>query len=130
MSNFSNKSGINIEAAKLLHNKGYYPSVVHCAYYGCYQLMAHIWFDVVGKSENELMTAKTMNEGSHEVLINQITQLLSEINEDSRTFNNSIGILKKIRVKADYKDVEINHELSTKSIDLANTILRLVKSCK
>ncbi|MFW5701149.1 MAG: hypothetical protein ACOCWM_05605 [Cyclobacteriaceae bacterium] len=129
MSNYSNKSELNFAAAELLHNESYYPSVIHSAYYSCYQIMAHTWFHVLGKSEAELMATKTMNEGSHEILINQMALLLIDKKKDYRTFNNSIGVLKKLRVKADYKDIEINYSLSSQSIEISRKVLGLIKSC-
>ena len=35
------KSEINIDSAKLLEEKALFPSVIHCCYYGCFQLMKH-----------------------------------------------------------------------------------------
>ena len=54
MSNLQNKAEINIDSAKILHDRGNYPSVAHCSYYACYQLIKHIWLHKLGKSENEL----------------------------------------------------------------------------
>ena len=54
MSELQNKSEINYESARYLHDQGNYPSVAHCTYYSCYQLLRHIWLYSLMKSETDL----------------------------------------------------------------------------
>ena len=103
MSNLSNKSEINIDAAKLLNDKNLYPAVAHCAYYACYQKIKHIWLHKQGKTELELETLGKSKPrmGSHEVLINEIGTFIKNSGsknniEDSRVYNNNILQLKRL----------------------------------
>jgi len=70
MSNLQNKSEIFFEAAKLLHEKNYYPAVAHSAYYSCYQLFRHFWLYSMNKTESELnYEVGNTSDRSHEYLI-------------------------------------------------------------
>lgn len=129
MSHLKNKSEINLEAAELLHNNNWYPSVIHCSYYSCFQFMSHIWYICLGKTENDLANAKIFNEGSHEVMINQIGLHIKSKAENFRDFNNNIGQLKKLRKKADYKNEQIDSSFSKSSIDLSKATLSILKKC-
>jgi len=130
MSNLKNKSELNFAAAELLHKQSYYPSVVHCSYYSCIQLMKHIWLHKMNKTEQDLETlTRTSTDGSHEVLINQTGGFMKNKAIDFRTFNNVIGQLKKLRVNADYKDIQIDSSISNNSITLSKDSLLILKKC-
>jgi hypothetical protein len=130
MSSLRNKSDINIAAAEHLDGKSIYPPVAHCAYYSCYQFMKHIWLFSMNKTENELtLLTKKTTEGSHEVLINQITKYLKSKNQDTRAFNTEIVSLKKLRHKSDYDNIEIGSEISAKAIKLSKSSLVVLKKC-
>ncbi|MFA6400466.1 MAG: hypothetical protein WCX31_02405 [Salinivirgaceae bacterium] len=130
MSNLKNKSELNFAAAELLHKQSYYPSVIHCSYYSCIQLMKHIWLHKMNKTEQDLeMLTKSSTEGSHEVLINQTGGFMKNKSIDFRTFNNLMGQLKKLRVIADYKDVQIDNTVSYNSITLSKDSLLILKKC-
>ena len=130
MSHLKNKSEISIDAAELLHKNSLYPSVIHCSYYSCFQLMSHIWFSKLGKTEGELLSLKrTATEGSHEVMINQIGIHIRNLSFNYRDFNNQIGQLKKLRHRADYKDEQIDSTLSNDSINLSKLTLLILKKC-
>lgn len=129
MSNLKNKSEINRVAAERLHKESLYPSVIHCAYYSCFQLLKHIWIDKMGKTELELsQEIRKSPENSHEYLINQIVKYINSKQKQFRIFNTSMQELKKLRVKADYKDEQIDREISEKSIQLCDNIQRDLKS--
>jgi len=124
MSILENKSEINFDAAKKLHEQSLYPSVIHCAYYSCIQQMKHIWLNKMGKTEGDLKIENdNSNFGSHEVLINQIKNYV----KDKKTFNTNILLLKRKRVDADYLEVSIDYSISKNSIDLAQTVLNELK---
>jgi uncharacterized protein (UPF0332 family) len=131
MSILKQKSDINLMAAELLHNNSLYPSVVHCSYYSCFQLMKHLWLGKMGKTEEDLKTANNnTTEGSHEVLINKIIAYLkNSTSADSRTFQSNIGQLKKLRKKADYESVQIDVSVSKDSIDLSKATSGILKKC-
>ena len=129
-----NKAEINCDSAKILHDKGNYPSVAHCSYYACYQLIKHIWLYKLGKSEVELdaLCKEKKREGSHEVLINQIGSYIKNSSnknkiDDFRVFNNNLVALKKLRVKADYKDVNFDSIDSSNAISLSDSVIPLLK---
>jgi uncharacterized protein (UPF0332 family) len=127
MGHLKNKSEINLTAAELLHKNNLYPSVVHCAYYSCVQLMRHIWTNKMGKTFDELsVLTKNSKEGSHELLINKVKTFLRSESLDDRAFNNSILQLKKLRVKADYEDEQIDSTISHNSISLSNATIKIL----
>jgi hypothetical protein len=130
MSNLSNKSEINIDAAKLLNDRNLYSAVAHCAYYACYQKIKHIWLHKQGKTELELeVLGRTKPRmGSHEVLINEIGAFIKNSGsknfiDDFRVYNNNILQLKKLRTKADYEDTIFDSTSSSKSLALSNQIM-------
>jgi len=134
MSNLQNKSEIYLESAILLNNKNLYPPVAHCAYYACYQTFKYLWLYKIGKSEADLeaLCKSKPREGSHEVLINQIVihiknSALQNKEDDSRVLNNKIGQLKKLRVLADYKDLNFDSTCSSNAISLSNDIIPILK---
>ena len=84
------------------------------------------------KDENELrsLSNKSSDKGSHEVLINEIVRWLATKGANSRDFNNKIGMLKKLRIKADYENTQIDIQISSDSIKLCKEtsgILRMLK---
>lgn len=130
MSNLSNKSEINIDAAKLLNDKNLYSAVAHCAYYACYQKIKHIWLHRQGKTELELeqLGRTKPRMGSHEVLINEIGTFIKSsgsknVIDDFRVYNNNILQLKKLRTRADYEDTIFDSTSSSKSLTLSNEII-------
>lgn len=130
MSSLRNKSEINIAAAEHLDSESIYPPVAHCAYYSCYQFMKHIWLFSMNKTENDLaLLTRNTTEGSHEVLINQITKHIKAKNQDARSFNNEIVSLKKLRHKSDYDNIEIGSDISTNAIKLSKSSLIVLKKC-
>lgn len=130
MSSLRNKSDINIAAAEHLDGKSIYPPVAHCAYYSCYQFMKHIWLYSMNKTDNDLaLLTRNTTEGSHEVLINQITKYLKSKNQDTRSFNTEIVSLKKLRHKSDYDNIEIGSEISANAIKLSKSSLVVLKKC-
>lgn len=130
MSNLSNKSEINVDAAKLLNDKNLYSAVAHCAYYACYQKLKHIWLYQLHKTEQELENLGRTNTrmGSHEILINEIGTFIKDSGsknfiDDFRVYNSNILQLKRLRTKADYEDTVFDYSNSSKSISLSNVII-------
>lgn len=86
MSYLKNKSEINYAAAVLLQKQSLYPSVIHCAYYSCFQLMKHLLITNLGKSESDISNeVRNTSDGSHEVMINNILNHLKSQNKDWKT---------------------------------------------
>lgn len=125
MSGFKNKSDLNVEAAKLLHEKNYYPAVAHTAYYACVQLMLH-YSTKKGIDLAVYSKEATGGKSSHVELINQIIVLLqpSKKNVD---FNRDIQALKKLRVDADYRDVTIGYDQSKKALEKTQSVQAILK---
>lgn len=133
MGQLKNKSDINILAAELLHKQSYYPSVVHCAYYSCIQFMKHIWLTEMNKTEEDLRQLnQNSTDGSHEVLINEIKKNLTmqKLDSSSRVFYKDILQLKRLRVNADYDDLQIDSTISNNSITLSKSVLKNLKNGK
>lgn len=130
MGHLKNKSELNLGAAELLHKQSYYPSVVHCAYYSCVQLMKHAWLNSMGKTEQDLRVLNnSFNQGSHEILINQIKSFIQSKSQNDRDFNRDILQLKRLRVNADYDEISIDYTTSDQSIRLSKSILNILKKC-
>ncbi|MDR0864275.1 MAG: hypothetical protein LBO74_05005 [Candidatus Symbiothrix sp.] len=133
MSNLQNKSDILTDAAKFLHDKGWYPAVAHGAYYGCYQLSKHIWLHKMRKTQQELdMLCSSGKIGSHEVLINEVRNFMrdskkTDCNNHMSDYYRLIGQLKRLRVKADYDDEIFDSSASRNAISLSDTIIPILK---
>ena len=129
MSVFQNKSDLFYAAAELLHEKNYYPSVAHDAYYSCYQLLKNIWLNSLNKTETDLVVIKkTTGKGSHEILISEIESKIKCVNRsDFVVFNEKIGQLKRLRVESDYEEKIHNFDSSRTAIALSNDIRCILK---
>jgi hypothetical protein len=83
----------------------------------------------MNKTEADLINSKkNPKDGTHEVMINQIGVYLQSIGKDDRPFNTNIVSLKKLRVRADYKNEQIDIVIGSKSIQLCGTIIADLKS--
>lgn len=97
--------------------------------------MFHIWYVEKQMSEIDL---KKLPDGSytkdvHNQLANQFKLLVIERYKKTdvtkgRIFEKHLGDLKKLRVKADYKNESISSDDSKKAIDLCDVILTILKS--
>jgi hypothetical protein len=126
-SNLKNKSGLNRAAADVLLKSNYYPSVIHCSYYSCVQLMKHNLIFIIGKTESQLIEEqRKSNEGSHEVLINNTIIYLKSNNKDWKTFNTNINQLKKLRIESDYSNINIDSDKGRKSLLLTDSVLKIL----
>ena len=135
-SQYSEKSQIYYDAAvDLMKGSGYYSPIPHIAYYSCMLRMFHIWY--VEKQMSEIYL-KILPDGSytkdvHNQLANQFKLLVIERYKKTdvtkgRIFEKHLGDLKKLRVKADYKNESISSDDSKKAIDLCDVILTILKS--
>lgn len=129
MSQLKNKSELNRAAADFLQKQSYFPSVIHCTYYSCVQLMKHILIFTLGKTEAEIQNeVRNSNSGSHEVMINNINYHLKSTNKDWKTFNTNIIQLKRLRVIADYENTQIDFGKGNDSIRLSDVVLKHLRS--
>ena len=130
MSELKNKSEQNLISAQYLMSKACFASSVHCSYYSCVQLMLHILRSDLNKTEAEI-DIEGQQEGSfHNWLQGQISFAFLGKNsfEDSRTVSSYFGQLKALRVKADYKNVEIKPKQAANSIETAKNIIKLLEN--
>lgn len=134
VSKLKNKSEILYDTAKLLHDKSLYVGVAHATYYSCYQLLKHIWLHSMSKSEEELTkNISTGKIGSHEYLLNEIVSYIEKYPSktggrgDYRIVRDNMLQLKRLRVKADYKDDDFCCKDSNSSITLSDKILPILR---
>jgi hypothetical protein len=94
--------------------------------------MKFVWFEKMGKNETDLrnLSKGRPDKGSHEVLINEIVKWLADKGANGRDFNNKIGILKKLRKRADYENVQIDSAISSNSISLCKETRLILKNIK
>lgn len=93
------KANENFEAAQILHFNKKYNSVVHCAYYSCFQLMV-----LIHNSPTDMLYGKS----SHEKLIGHFKNEIYKLNRLSYfEFEQSIQKLKIKRKIADYGSSEV-----------------------
>ena len=139
LSQYRNKSGLLIDSARILSAGDNPVAIPHCAYYSCYQLMMHIWLNVMGKTDGELKSlidaakGSRFDNGSHNVLLREIVKFVKadgtdrNRKQDSATINNDMQEMKRIRVKDDYKDVIIDMPACRNSIRLAEETIPILK---
>lgn len=68
------------------------------------------------------------NFGGHEKLINMVAEHMKAEGMDWSVFNDNIVALKKLRVKSDYRNVEIIETEGNKSIILADRVNKVLRS--
>lgn len=130
MSHLIDKSITNSIAAKLLHQKALYSSVIHCSYYSCVQLMKHTWLNSMNRTDDELKRLyNSYKTGSHNVLINEIVNFISTKFQNHKDFNIYILQLKRLRTLADYEEYFIDFESSEKSISLSKLSKKILTKC-
>ena len=116
------------DVANLLHDKGYYLAVAHAAYYSCFQVMKCIWLYSMGKSDKTLASNTSQSKkGSHEYLLNEVVNYINSKTGDTRYLRNKIFQLKKLRVDADYNDIDFDIVKSKRAIDLSQKLLIILR---
>jgi len=116
MSILLQKSGFNFDSAQLLIKNNYYAPSIHCFYYSCLQKLLHILYHKLQKSETELILLQNNSaKGSHEIAINEVYKSFESNKSLAREFVSQMNQLKKLRVEADYKEVEILIDKSQKA---------------
>jgi len=132
MSDWKLKSEKNIKSAELLIRNSLCSSSVHCSYYSNVQLMLHILFTDLGKTEieieNDAKQGSIDEKGYHNWLKNTITRELVERDfMIVRDFNNFFGQLKALRVKGDYKNSIINKNKATDAVCFSISINEILE---
>jgi uncharacterized protein (UPF0332 family) len=124
-----NKSDFNFESANILQKQSKYCSVVHCAYYSSIQLMKYLLLYKAGKTDAMIIQERSVTgEGSHEYMINTISKFLKDNKHpDAVIFFKGINDLKKMRVKADYEEIQIDDKIGRNSILLSEQSNKILK---
>lgn len=133
MNHLKSKSDCNINSASSLITNSLYASSVHCSYYSCVQLMLHILRSDFGKTDviidSESKIGSKNNRGFHNWLINIIRKEYMQRNPgDSRLFYSKIGQLKKLRVNADYKNIDVPSATANNALKTAQEINSLLQT--
>jgi hypothetical protein len=94
--------------------------------------MLHLLRSDLNKSEEEILLeekeASRQKLKSHVVLQNKIAQVLFTRDFNAvREFNDDIGLLKEMRNKSDYKNIQIDSKFATKSLDLLHNITTILQ---
>jgi len=80
------------------------------------------------KTENDLdILRRSLDRGMHEVLLSEVVSYIKNRSLKDFRINTEIAELKRIRVKADYKDADVVDADSQKAIRLSQTIIPLLK---
>ncbi len=125
------KSAENLRLANRIisEKNGHYSTCVHSAYYSCVQLMLHILRSDFNKSDEEIdeesENGSKIEGGFHNWIISNINRaffLRDKKYIDSRDFADKITDLKKLRIKADYKNIEINEKKAKRAVENAESI--------
>lgn len=127
-----NKSEINLLAAQILHDKNFYDSVCHPAYYACLQLMSYKLIGIGFDLEKQAAKASSKYRGnSHVAILKEFQQYFKIAQyQDERLCRNGIRKLKAYRERADYKNERILQEESDDCITLAKNISRIINNAK
>lgn len=129
-----NKSDTNFKAANLLLDQNMYCSSVHCYYYSCIQRIISKLL-ILYKQEEMNQERQSLSASSHVYYTDKIERTIKNelglSNEAERidlaNFINNIKYLKRIRVQADYKDVEIKSDQGKKAFSYAESIHKYIK---
>ncbi|MDB5032654.1 MAG: hypothetical protein JWP71_3375 [Mucilaginibacter sp.] len=130
MSILTTKSDESIIASNKLIKASLFSSSIHCAYYGCVQLMLHLLRSHFGKTELQIYNeGKTGSKesGFHIWLQNEIFVEFMRLNgTDAAKFNSKIRSLSTARAKADYRNETIIDNEALKAYDMSVDAKRLL----
>jgi hypothetical protein len=129
MSQLFYKSKINFDSAKLLIERGYDVSSIHCLYYSSFQLLKYVialtegvTYEELEIERNTLMNEQKKNIGTHEFLINRKFLNLLHREKSHTRYVNELNQLKTLRRRADYENLEITGSDSNKALKISQKI--------
>lgn len=126
MTAIKNKSKTNLEAADILIKNKKYSASVHCSYYACLQFSKFLLnnFNFMSYSQQNSLIGD-----SHKQIIDEMTnRLMSKDVIDADCYLENMTMLKKNRVKADYRATFIDADFSNTSKDLSEQVVQLLKT--
>jgi hypothetical protein len=136
LSHLSTKSSENLKAADLLIASNCFAPSVHCSYYAMLQHMTcklcielKMSFEQFANNSEE--DERTSHKYLHEEVIRALTIKANKLPElkrnlklyEFRSLKTNIKILKALRIESDYKDVEINKDLSESALKSSKHII-------
>jgi len=128
-----NKSTLNLNAAKMLHDNSIYCSSVHCSYYSCVQkiiskLLTLYTEDELAEDKRNNFAQQSMHQYYLKRIVKDIKINIKNISrQDLTKFTNDLSKLKELRENSDYKNADIPSDCSTKAYLLAQEIQSFIK---
>lgn len=129
MEHYLEKSNDSLDSAGILIQQQYYASCVNRAYYGYFQFLLHILFEVLNKDRSQFdEAAEKSKEGSHVRASNLIIIAIERklTSKKFRWFQGKIKELKQKRVEADYYNIITTPEDGDLCIQWANELINCV----
>ncbi len=121
------KSEESYKAGEILQNNSLFASSIHAYYYSCLQLMLYILMKIFGKTQEDI-DEESKNKSFHNWIINIFhSEFLKNDGLRATRFYTKIQKLKKYRIDADYKNVEISESKSITACNITNEILKLLQ---
>ncbi|WP_136152164.1 HEPN domain-containing protein [Flavobacterium sangjuense] len=136
MSFLKEKSGFNLDAAKVLIEEQYnYAPSVHCSYYGVFQMISHtlnrigITFDKVAEDIAK-SKGRPMSKDSHTYPIDLIHNALSVKYDKyyAKTVRDQIVLLRKFRTISDYKNVKVEKDQSVEAYKISKEVINILNT--
>jgi len=131
MPNWKQKSESSLEAATRLINESLPNPSVHCSYYSCVQYIFHVMKDYFGMDVEDIQSQSVSSVnmlGTHRWIQKEIFASLGQHDiMAANQFNDYIGRIKSLRVKADYHFSLVGSREAGKAHQLASDILNILK---
>lgn len=124
------KSEENIRAAKMLISAGYYSSSIHCSYYALFQYIVYA-LDHCGVCSYTEQKERTKDKGSHDFILSELRSSILDQRLSRETLNLCYKLkrlLKRLRVRADYKTDRIKETEAQQSLDEACDTITVLKN--
>jgi uncharacterized protein (UPF0332 family) len=125
MSHLLFKSSGNLRAAEVMKTtRDFYHSSVHCSYYACYQLVKHIFYNVIDPPI-PLPTDRTV----HNIIPRTLFHEVGKYDRNLADYiHNHYAELHTFRKQSDYDDTEVTEGEANKAYELAEFICKGLRS--
>lgn len=117
-----------MQSAQILINNKQFTSSVHCSYYAVFQYMKYVLAKTSVNPINLATQDAHKGDSSHEYILMEIKNRISARPQAIRTFTDTVRILKRDRVDADYHQKEFSDTESITCRDRANTLITNLKT--
>lgn len=131
MSFLKEKVEFNKSAAELLYDNNFYAPSVHCAYYSCFQLLKYLikekLFIDYFQQEIEISEDRTRSHAYvHKKILDEI-QLKEKDTNKFREIRTKLKDLQELRIKSDYRNIQIDELLGRRAIEYSNDLKNYFK---